>query len=168
MTGPARPEPATPPQPGAQPGPTQFGPSLNDPGQNDLRQHGARRRGRVRLASTGVASVLAVRMWLAAAGAVLACAVAVWLYFQSMSTSLWGPYLPDGKQIEIVRYSTGFLVGAAGALLVGGLLLTAAVADAVRRSRLRRATRPGPTSRQTPGADGWAAGSTSSAATLSP
>lgn len=112
--------------------------------------------------------MLALRIWVAGAGAVLAGAVAVWLYLQSMSVSVWGPYLPDGKPVEITRYSTGFLVGAAGALLVAGLLLTAAMADAVRRSRLRRAAGPGPRSPESVGGGGWAPESTSSTATLAP
>lgn len=103
-----------------------------------LRRPGGRGTGR---AADALASVLAVRISIAAAGMLAALYGAVMLYRHSMRPALWGPYLPNTPQVTIVRYSAPWLVAAAGLALLAGLLLVAAVADTVRWRRLRRAAR---------------------------
>lgn len=85
--------------------------------------------------------MLAVRMAVSGVGVVLATVGAVLLYRHSMRSALWGPFRGTTEPVSIVRYSTPWLMAAAGALLIGGLLLTAFVADLVRRRRVRRAGR---------------------------
>lgn len=92
-------------------------------------------------AAARVASVLLVRVGLALLGAVIAVAGAVFLYRASMKSSQWGPFLADAGPVTIVRYSTPWIAAAAGAVLVAGLLVTAAVTDLVRWRRVRRAAR---------------------------
>lgn len=103
-----------------------------------LRRPAVRGTGR---AADAVASVVAVRMAIAALGVLAALYGAVMLYRHSMRTTLWGPFLPGEPQVEIVRYSTPWLLAAAGLALLAGLLFVAVVADTVRWRRLRRAAR---------------------------
>lgn len=91
-------------------------------------------------AAGDVATVLVTRMLMSWLGALAALFGAVLLYRQSISSSLWGPYLPNSPKVTIVRYSTPWIDGAVGLTLLAGLLVTAAVADLVRWRRVRRVT----------------------------
>lgn len=101
-----------------------------------LRRPGGRGTGR---AADALAAVLLVRIVVAVLGMLAALYGAVMLYLHSMSSSIWN--FADIPQATIVRYSTPWLVAAAGLSLLAGLLLVAAVADTVRWRRLRRAAR---------------------------
>ncbi|WP_029136247.1 hypothetical protein [Nakamurella lactea] len=92
-------------------------------------------------AADAVASVVAVRMVIALLGMFAALYGTVMLYRHSMRTTLWGPFVAGESKVAIVRYSTPWLLAAAGLALLAGLLLVAAVADTVRWRRLRRAAR---------------------------
>jgi hypothetical protein len=103
-----------------------------------MRRAGGHGTGR---AADAVASVLAMRIVIALLGMLAALYGTVMFYRHSMRAALWGPYVPNSSQVAIVRYSTPWLVAAAGLALLAGLLLVAAVADTVRWRRLRRAAR---------------------------
>jgi hypothetical protein len=89
----------------------------------------------------GVAKVLLLRGILAVVAAAALIAGAVLLFRHSMRTDVFPSYSDDSKASYITRYSAPWIAGAAGALLLAGLSLTAGITDLVRRLRLRVLTR---------------------------
>lgn len=91
-----------------------------------------------RAAARDVSRILGLRIALAVPVLLLALAGAVLLYRASISTDTFGPFIEGQQPSQIRLYSTPWLVGAAGCLLVAGLAVVFAVRDLVRRRRVRR------------------------------
>lgn len=92
-------------------------------------------------AARSVAGVLAVRIALAVPVLLVALAGAVVLYRESISVHVFGPFIEGDAPSRIRLYSTPWLVGAAGCLLLAGLVVVFAVRDVVRRRRVQRSLR---------------------------
>lgn len=90
------------------------------------------------MAAAGLARVLLVRCILALIAVPALLGAAWWLYSRSMTISMWGPYDGVPEPLPVARYSTPWLLSAAGAALVAGLLLVSAVGDLVKYRRVRR------------------------------
>jgi hypothetical protein len=86
----------------------------------------------------GLTPILRLRIVIGAVLALLSAAAAVPLFSASISTSVWGPFIAGDPAVTIRRYSSPWVVAAAGALLVAGLLMVFVVTDLVRVRRIRR------------------------------
>ena len=84
-----------------------------------------------------LATVLTIRLVVGVVGAAAAVVAAVLLFRAGRSVGEFGPFMADGELTSIDRYTGPWIVAAAGALLVAGLLLVSATADGVRAGRLR-------------------------------
>lgn len=85
--------------------------------------------------------ILRIRIAVGALLGLAAAAATVPLYRTSISTSTWGPFIEGDPVVTIQRYSSPWVLAAAGALLVAGLLLVFVVKDLVRLRRMRRSVR---------------------------
>lgn len=86
----------------------------------------------------GLAPILALRIVIGTVLALAAVVASVPLFVASISTSVWGPFIAGDPAVTIRRYSSPWVVAAAGALLLAGLLVVFVVTDLVRLHRVRR------------------------------
>lgn len=86
----------------------------------------------------GLAPILTLRIVIGTVLALAAAGASIPLFRASISTSVWGPFIAGDPAVTIRRYSSPWVVAAAGALLLAGLLLVFVVMDLVRLRRVRR------------------------------
>lgn len=92
----------------------------------------------------GVVRILRLRLVLELVLGVVAVGGAVLLFRKSINLTLWGPFIAGDPVVTIRKYSSPWVLGAAGALLFAGLLVVFAVKDLVRVRRLDRAQASAP------------------------
>lgn len=90
-----------------------------------------------------MANLLILRAVLGLLGAAVAFVGGVLMWRHSMRDSNFGPFFADPAMTPVTRYSAPWIVGAAGLMLVAGLLVVAALSDGYRAIRVRRLSRPG-------------------------
>jgi len=89
--------------------------------------------------AAAMSRVLVLRAVLAVLMAIVAAILAVLLYRHGVQQWPFGPVAPEKSQTYVPRYIGPWMVAAAGALLVSGLLLVSAGSDASRAAVSRRA-----------------------------